>query len=336
VRLLSALFFGAVFAVTAQIRPGAAAEAAKICVVRSNGGVPAIIGKEKGFFAAQGLAPELVFFDSAQPIAVAVASGDCDFGSTGITAAFFNLASQGALKIIAGGTWDRKGFQSVGMIVSNRAYVGGLHSFKDLGGHSVAITQMGSPLEFFVYEIADKFHFDPATIKFSPLQSNGVIASAVAGNQVDAAVQTAAPSFALINKGEAKLLGWFSDELDMRQGEAVFTSTRLANDKPQIVRAFLAGLRASMAYWDAAFIDANGNRRDGPNAAEAIGYIAKDLGQPESVIREGTPYFDPQARISFKDMTKPLNWYKEHNMVKPSVDLRAMVDLRYAIETPDK
>ena len=37
-----------------------------------------MVALDKGFFAAQGLDAELVMFDSAQPIAVAVASGDCD------------------------------------------------------------------------------------------------------------------------------------------------------------------------------------------------------------------------------------------------------------------
>jgi NitT/TauT family transport system substrate-binding protein len=181
------LFF-ALLCVLPTTLPGFAAEPIKVGVVRSNGGIPSIIAKEKGYFAAEGIDAQLIFFDSAQPISVAVASGDCDFGSTGITAAFYNLAAQGALKIIAAGTWDKRGFQSVGMIVSNQAYAAGLHSFKDLGGHSVAITQRGSPLELFVVETAQFFKIDPTTIKFLALQSNGVVASAIAGNQADAAV----------------------------------------------------------------------------------------------------------------------------------------------------
>jgi NitT/TauT family transport system substrate-binding protein len=316
--------------------PSIAAEHVKIGVVRSNGGIPSIIARDKGFFAAEGIDAQLVFFESAQPISVAVASGDCDFGSTGITAAFYNLAAQGALKIIAAGTWDKRGFQSVGMIVSNQAYAGGLHSFKDLGGHSVAITQRGSPLELFVVETAQVFNIDPTTIKFLALQSNGVVASAIAGNQADAAVQTAAPAYAIIEKGDAKPLGWFSDVLSGRQGEAIFTSTKVANERPDAVRGFLAGMRKAMVYWDTAFVDAKGERQNGPTAPEAIALIAKELNQPESVVRAGIAYYDPQARISMKDMAASLAWYKSQNMVKPNVELTPMVDKRYAIEVPEK
>jgi len=335
-RPAAAVLFSALLAAFATATPGIAAEHIKIGVVHSNGSIPSIIAREKGYFAAHGIDAELVFFNSAQPISVAVASGDCDFGSTGITAAFYNLAAQGALKIIAAGTWDRPGFQSVGMIVSNQAYAKGLHSFKDLGGHSVAITQRGSPLELFVVETMQHFNIDPATIKFLALQSNGVVASAIAGNQADTAVQTAAPSFAIIEKGDAKLLGWFSDVLSERQGEAVFTSARVANERAKAVRGFLAAMREAMVYWDNAFVDAKGHRQDGPGAAEAIALVAKVLDQPESVVRAGIPYYDPQARISMKDMAVPLAWYKSQNMVKPNVELAPMVDKRYAIEVPEK
>ena len=329
------LFFALLVVLTTAL-PSGAAEQIKIGVVRSNGGIPSIIAKDKGYFAAEGIDAQLVFFDSAQPISVAVASGDCDFGSTGITAAFYNLAAQGALKIIAAGTWDKRGFQSVGMIVSNQAYAKGLHSFKDLGGHSVAITQRGSPLELFVVETAQILKIDPSTIRFLALQSNGVVASAIAGNQADAAVQTAAPAYAIIEKGDAKPLGWFSDVLSGRQGEAIFTSTKVANERPQAVRGFLAGMRQAMVYWDTAFVDARGDRQDGPAAPEAIALVAKELNQPESVVRAGIPYYDPQARISVKDMETPLAWYKSQNMVKANVQLAPMVDKRYAIEVPEK
>ena len=106
-RAAAGLFWGFLAALTTAL-PSIAAEPIKIGVVRSNGGIPSIIAKEKGYFAAEGIEAELVFFDCAQPISVAVASSDCDFGSTGITAAFYNLAAQGALKIIAAGTWDKQ------------------------------------------------------------------------------------------------------------------------------------------------------------------------------------------------------------------------------------
>src|SRR5262249_1960780 len=81
-------------------RTPSAAEPIKIGVVHSQGGASAFVAAAKGYFAAEGLDAKLVLFSSAVPIAVAATSGDIDFGSTALTAAFCNLAQQGTLKII--------------------------------------------------------------------------------------------------------------------------------------------------------------------------------------------------------------------------------------------
>src|SRR5579863_2235 len=79
--------------------PVLAADKIKVAVVSSLASAPILIADAKGFFKDEGLDPQLVHFDSAQPVAVAVAAGDIDFGSTGLTGAFFTLANNGVLKL---------------------------------------------------------------------------------------------------------------------------------------------------------------------------------------------------------------------------------------------
>jgi len=327
-------FAGAALALAMLAGAAQAATPVKVCTVHSMGGGPSFIAKDKGFFAREGFDAQIVTFTSAQPIALAVASGDCDFGATAMTAAFFNLAGQGALKIIAAGTWERRGFQSVGMVVSNQAYARGLHAFKDLGGHSVAITQLGTPLQHFVLEIADFYHIPQSSLKFLPLQSNGVVASAIAGGQADSAVQTVAPISAIIAKGDAKLLGWITDVLPPHQGEAVFTATKTANERPKVVKGFVAALRAGEAYFHDAFVGPDGRRHDGPHAEEVIAIAAKYLQQDETTLRLGIPYYDPEARVSLPDIEALSEWYGAQHMLKAPVHAKDIVDLRYAIEMP--
>ena len=324
-------------AALALLAPSArAGEPIRIGVVRSMGGSPSIIAKEKGFFAAEGLDAELTLFDSAQPIAVAVASGDCQFGATGMTAAFFNLASQGVLRILGAGTWEHAKFHSVGMVVSNQAHAAGLRAFKDLGGHSIGITQLGSPLQYFALQIAEKYGIDGKSLRFLALQSNGNVASSIAGNQVDAAVQTAAPISAIVEKGDGKLLGWTADELPPRQGEAVFTATAVANARPETVKHFMAALRRADRHLHDAFVDEKGQRREGAAAEEALTIVAKYLDQPLAAIRPGMPYFDPEARTAVKDIAALMAWYKAQGMMKGDATAEALIDRRYAIEMPAK
>src|SRR5579863_2914480 len=80
----------------------AVAETIKIGMLKNPSAGPVYIAQERGYFAAEGIPAELVFFNSGEPIAVAVVAGSIDFGITGTTGGFFSLASQGALRIIAG------------------------------------------------------------------------------------------------------------------------------------------------------------------------------------------------------------------------------------------
>jgi NitT/TauT family transport system substrate-binding protein len=293
-----------------------------------------MVAIDKGFFAKQGLDAELVMFDSAQPIAVAVVSGDCDFGVAGLSAAFFNFVAQGSLKVIAAGTWEHQGFQSVGVLVSNQAYAAGLKRFKDMAGHTVGITQLGTPLQYYLLQLAAKYHVPEASVRFVPLQSNSVVGSAIAGGQVDLAVQTAAPIAAVVTKGDGRVLGWTSDELPPHQGEAVFTATKTANDRPNVVKAYLAGLRAGEAYFHDAMVGPDGKRRAGPTEPEVVAIVAKHLQQPEDVIRRNLPYLDPQARVAPDDLEALDAWYIEQHMVKTPVTAKDIVDTRYAIPMP--
>src|ERR1700694_5772292 len=73
---------------------------AKVGVLRLSSSAPVFIAQDKGYFRDAGLEIELKFFDAAQPIAVATASGDIDFGITAFTAGLYNLAGKGTLKVL--------------------------------------------------------------------------------------------------------------------------------------------------------------------------------------------------------------------------------------------
>ena len=226
-----------------------------IGLVRSLGGAPIFVAQAKGYFAEEGLDAQLVYFESAQPIAVATASGDIDFGTTGMTAAMLTLANQGTLRIIGAGTWEHPGFQSIGFVGSNQAYAPASHPSRT-GGRSVAITQLGTPLHYNFARVVAKYEVDLTTIRVLPLQSNPNVALAIAGGQADTAVQTAANVYAMIERGQARLLGWVGDELPMGQSEGTFTTAKMANEHRDVVRHFLAGIRKAEAAWDAAFTKA--------------------------------------------------------------------------------
>jgi NitT/TauT family transport system substrate-binding protein len=129
---------------------------AKVGVLRLSSSAPVFIAQDKGYFRDAGLDVELKFFDAAQPIAVATASGDVDFGVTAFTAGLYNLAGKGTLKVIGGMSRERAGFPLIGYFASNNAYAAGLKTPKDLAGKRVAVTQVGSSFHYSLGLLADK------------------------------------------------------------------------------------------------------------------------------------------------------------------------------------
>src|SRR5579863_6815741 len=126
-----------VLAAAAFTSPNAVAENIKIGALKNAGAGPLYIAQERGYFAAEGVPAELVFFDAGQPIAVATVAGSIDFGVTSPTGGLYSLAGQGALRIIGSSRHEVPGFHFFAYLVSNRAYEAGLKSLKELAGHSV-------------------------------------------------------------------------------------------------------------------------------------------------------------------------------------------------------
>jgi ABC-type nitrate/sulfonate/bicarbonate transport system substrate-binding protein len=62
--------------------PRATAEEVRIGTIKVAGAGAMFLAEARGYFAAEGLTPRFVFFEAAQPIAVANVSGDIDFGAT--------------------------------------------------------------------------------------------------------------------------------------------------------------------------------------------------------------------------------------------------------------
>src|SRR6185437_9747177 len=111
---------------------GAGDETVKIGAIKLAIDGPFFIAQEKGYFAAEGITTEMKYLDSAEPIAVAVASGDIDIGATGFTGGLFALAGQGNMRIIAGLTREMPGFHLLAVVESKRAYEAGLRSYAQL------------------------------------------------------------------------------------------------------------------------------------------------------------------------------------------------------------
>lgn len=313
------------------------AQTIKVGAVKVAGLSPPFIAQEKGYFAAAGLSAELVWFDAAQPVAVATVSGDVDFGVAAVTAGFYNLAGQGALKIIAAAAHEAPGFHSQAYLTSARADAAGLKSIKDLPGHSFALTGAGAPPVYVVGAlVAEKYGFDFKSIKLIPVQTLPNIVTALAGGQADFTVMSPTSGLTpLLQRGDVKLMGWVGDETPW-QFAVTFTSTKMANDRPELVKKFLEAYRKGARDIHDAYAGANDARKDGPNAASVTAIIAKYIDQSVADVAAAIPYLDAEARLDSKDIRRQVAWYKSQGLIKDNVDANAIIDERYVVPLPSR
>ena len=305
----------------------------KIGLSKTFTGAAVFIAQERGYFAAEGVPAELVFFDSAEPVAVAVASKAIDFGVAPFTAGFYNLAAGGALRVVAGGAHEAPGFHYFAYIASNHAYAAGLTSLKDLAGHPVATTQIGSSGHYALALLIEKYRFDANKIRVVPLQSLTNIRSAISGGQVDAAVTNGASALRVIEHGDVKLLGWVGDETPW-QVAAAFTATATANERQETVERVLRAYRKAVRDYCDAFIASDGTRQNASTAPQILAIIAKYADQPVEEVDIGIPFFDREARLDVDDVLHQIAWYQGSGMLKGAVNSEKLIDKRYVVAMP--
>lgn len=313
---------------------GAGAETIRIGVTKLASCSQIAIALEKGYFQAEGLTPEFVFFDAQQPIAVALASGDLDFGNAAETAALYSLAGQGTIRIIGGGISEAPSFHYLSLMVSNHAFDAGLRSAKDLPGHSFALTQMGTGLQFSLGLLAEKYQFDVKRVALLPLQSNANIASALAGGRADSAIFSSTGALPLAKRGDAHLLFWVGDETGRVQANLLLSSAKIADEHRDTVERFLRAVRKGSRDYHDAFTGPEEKRQDGPTAPAILAIIAGFVKQPAELVREGLPYLDVDARVSAKDVQHQIAWYRAQGLMKGNADAAALIDRRYAVLLP--
>jgi NitT/TauT family transport system substrate-binding protein len=318
------------------LAPSQAQDKLSVAVLRfvSSGGL--FIAVEKGYFKDEGLDVELKFFDAAQPIAVAVTTGDADFGVTAFTGGFYNLAGKGALKIIAAQAKEAKGYEGNIVLASNAAYDKGLTSLDKLGGRSLGITQVGSSFHYQVGQISKAKGFELKSVELKPLQSLGNMVAALKSGQVDAIIIAPHLAKPLVEKGEAKRLGAVSEVAEYQFG-GLFTATKSIETRRATVEKFVRAYQKGAADYNRALVskDASGKIVHGPDSDAIAALVGKHVYPNEpgdkaaTLVKASAFYVDAQARIDVADIVRQVSWLKEQDLVDKAVDAKSVLDLSF-------
>ncbi|WPO43251.1 ABC transporter substrate-binding protein [Tardiphaga sp. 42S5] len=329
----AALLLAAIAASSFGLSHSAAAEGLVIGIAKLASAGPVFVAIDRGYFTEQGFEPVLKYFEAAQPIAVAAASGDIDVGATGLTAGFYNMAGQGVLKIVAGQSHEKPGYQSNAVIASLNGFNGGLKSLENLAGKSIGIAAVGSTTHYALGLIAEKYRIDLKAIRIVPLQTIPNMVSALRGGQIDGLVVPSTAAMPLLRDGQAKLLGYVGDETPWQIG-AVFTSSKTALEKRDFVTRFITAYRKGARDFFEAFNGPSGKTVDGERAEGILAIVSKYTGQSPATLKDIIPYVDPDARLNVKDVVKQIRWYQAQGFIGPNVDPTVVFDMSQIVETP--
>ncbi len=312
--------------------PALAADKIRIGVLPFTSHSAAFIGVERGYFADQGLDVELVRFQAAGPMAVAIASNDIDYGVTAISGALINLAAKGAVKIIGGALTEEKGVDGQKILASNKAFAEGLTSPAALKGRSWGLTGTGSSFHYMIAQIAAAEGFTTADVTLKPLQKVGAIIGALKSGQIDAWSIVPHIAKALGNSGGAKIIGNVADYIDGYQVTTVFTSTRNATEKRDLTKRFLAAYSRGIADFNAAMID----RTQGDDGLEATTrlihkyvYTSRPYDKASGPIQAGSMRLQPGCRLNLSSVAHQLAWFQSEDLVSKSITIDQLVDTSY-------
>jgi NitT/TauT family transport system substrate-binding protein len=295
---------------------------------------PFYIAQERGYFHDQGIELSFRFFEAAQPIAAAAVSGDIDVGVTALTGGFFNLAEKGTLKVVGGALHEQRGYPGSAVLASAKAFDAGLTSVGRLGGHSFAITQYGSSFHYMVGRIAEAKGFDIKSVTLRPVQQVPNMIAAVGTGQVDATIAIASQARPLDSSGQAHIIGWVGDIVPY-QITAVFTTTGMIANKPDVLRRFAKAYQHGVADYRDAFLrlDAAGKPIVDRTTDAAIRPITKYVftGDPNAreKILAGVGYYDDGGALDVEDVLAQVTWFKGQGLVKGEIDPATMLDTRF-------
>jgi NitT/TauT family transport system substrate-binding protein len=311
-------------------RAEAQGQRVKLGVLKLTSSAVLFLGQEKGYFKEFGVEPEFVFFQAAQPIAVALASGDIEVGATGLTAGFYNVIAGGVpVWVVADKGREWPDHNLTALLVRRDLHDQGVRTLRDLKGRKIGVTQIGSTFHYNIGNLLEKEGMAPGDVELVPLQALGAISDALAARRIDAAM-TAEPFVSRIEStGTGVTIVSVGDSLPW-QVAVIMYSDKFAKDRGRAV-AFMKGyVKASRHYFDAVI-----KAKSGPAYDEVVALTAKVTGARPELIRKGFPYQDRDARLMLGDVGRQLAWWWKHRLVKAPLAEKDVVDesfLRQALK----
>ncbi|MEI9418516.1 ABC transporter substrate-binding protein [Mesorhizobium sp. Cs1321R2N1] len=326
---------GAAGALTLLGRPAFAASKVKLGVMRLASHAPSYIARERGYYKDEGLDVEFEFFEAAQPMAMAIASGDADYAVTAMSGGLVNLAGKGAIKVIGGAVSEEKGLVGAIILASEKAYQAGLTTAKDLSGKSFGVTTAGSSFHYMCHKIAEANGIPMSEIRLRRLHKVGAIVGALGTGQIDAWAIQGSIANEMLAEGSAKQIGLVSDYAPDYQVTTVVTSTNNAANEREKTEAFITAHSRAIDDYNAAVVDKTATPEEVDEVAKIIHkYVDSDHPFPaaKKIFVGSAMRINKGCALTLESAMNQLVWLKAEKMVSETIKAQMLFDISY-VET---
>ncbi len=208
---------------------------------------PIYLGKEKGFFAEQGLEITLQPAQGGAVIVPGVVSGQYEIGFGNVVSLMLARSKGLPLRVIAAGvfsTGDPAGGDFGAIVVPPGSQA---KTAKDLESRTVATNNLHNIGDLTVRASVRKAGGDPTKVKFIEISFPDVPA-ALAKNRIDAAFLVE-PFLTVAKGGGSKVLAWnLIDAAPNLMIAAYFTTSEYADKNPDVVKRFTDAINKSLSY----------------------------------------------------------------------------------------
>ncbi|MFJ7077190.1 ABC transporter substrate-binding protein [Streptomyces sp. NPDC098781] len=207
---------------------------------------PLYLGQKKGFFEKQGLKLEFTTAQGGAAIVPGVASGQFQFGFSNVTSLMVAQSNGVPVKAVANGIASTgvKGKDFNGLMVKRDSPI---KSAKELEGKKVAINTLKNINETAVRQAVREAGGDPDQVKLVEMAFDQMPAALDQG-QIDAACVVEPATATIRSQGGREIASPLIDVAPELTVAMYFTSTRYAQQNPDMVKKFQDATAESLAY----------------------------------------------------------------------------------------
>jgi NitT/TauT family transport system substrate-binding protein len=283
------------------------------------------VAQDFGYFAAQGLDVELIFFDSAANQIAPLGTGELDVGAGSPSVGLFNaIARDVPLLIVADKGSVPPGFGYLALVVQKELVdSGAVQGPADLRGRKVAINQPGVSTQ--VYEgkalEAGGLGLNDVETIILPFPD---MAAALANRNVDAAIVIEPNVTAVVERGIGVRMRGLDELYPNHQTAVLIYGPQFARVRTEVANRFMLAYLQAVRDYNAAFTR-------GTNKAAVVNVLAKytPIKDPAVYDKMAPAGLNPNGYVNRESIAADLVWYADNAGLRVQLDPAALIDDRF-------